>query len=93
MLPPLRPQTPAPIYLLSLDEELTSRLHELIRDVANYIEPQRMFSRGRTELASWIRFNVAAVYELDFAEEICFEMGIGPGGLNVSSRRPPHRMI
>lgn len=67
-------QTPAPIYLFSLDEELSSRLHEVVRDAANPIEPGRMFSRDGEELAAWIRFNAAAVSELDFAEDVFLEM-------------------
>ena len=45
MRPAPGPRVPTSVYLLSLDVEMTSRLFEIVRDAANYIEPRRIFTK------------------------------------------------
>lgn len=65
---------PTPAHLLSLDVEMSARLFEIVRDAANYIEPRRIFNKLGTDLCKWIRFNSAAISELDFADDFYDEL-------------------
>lgn len=74
MRPAPGPRTPAPIILISLDGELTGRLFEMVRDIANRIEPITILHHHGPRLCKWIAFRAQLISELDFADDLLEEM-------------------
>ncbi|WP_293953108.1 hypothetical protein [uncultured Corynebacterium sp.] len=74
MRPAPGPRPPAPDAIISLDEELTSRLFEMVREVANHIRPTLILTKHGPRLCSFIAFNAQAISELDVAPDLLEEI-------------------
>lgn len=74
MRPRPGPSEPVSIFLLSLDRDLVSRLHEYIRDAANHLEPSKIITWNGRELCEWVAWNAHGVSELDFAPDLMEEL-------------------
>lgn len=74
MRPAPGPRPPAPDHLVSLDEELTSRLFEMTRECANHIRPTLILTKNGMRLCSFLAFNAQAVSELDVAPDLLDEL-------------------
>ena len=74
MKPAPGPRPPAPDHIISLDEELTSRLFRKVRECANYIQPTLILAHHGPRLCSFLAFNAQAVSELDVAPELMEEL-------------------
>lgn len=74
MRPSPGPRPPVPDHLVSLDEELSSRLFEFVRDCCNHIQPTKILTRHGQRLASWIAWHAYDVAQLDVASDLLEEM-------------------
>lgn len=82
MAPRPGPSEPGNLTLISLDHDLVSHLHEVVRDACNYIEPSRILTWDGTELCNWVAFNSQAISNLDFADDLLEEMQTQARNLN-----------
>lgn len=74
MRPAPGPRPPAPDHLISLDEELSSRLMEMVGECRTHLDPARTFAKDGVELARWVAYNAEQVAELGVAEDLLQEM-------------------
>lgn len=74
MRPSPGPRSPAPDHLVSLDEELSSRLFEYVRDLANHVRPQMILHKDGGRLAAFVVWHAQEAEELPFAEDLLEEM-------------------
>ena len=58
----------------ALDVDLTLRLFEVARDIANYIQPSRILTCDAHQLLRFLDFNAGLVVALDFAPDIHTEL-------------------
>lgn len=72
--PTFGPKDPAPMHLMSLDEELCARLFEMVRECANHIQPTLVLHHHGQRLAAWVAWNAQAVADLDVAPDLADEM-------------------
>lgn len=68
------PREPGNLFLISLDRDLVSRLHEYTRDCCNHLDPSRIITWDGAELCSWVAFNAQGVSELAFAPDLLEEL-------------------
>jgi hypothetical protein len=68
------PREPGNLFLISLDRDLVSRLHEYTRDCCNHLDPSRIITWDGAELCGWIAFNAQGVSELAFAPDLLEEL-------------------
>lgn len=68
------PRPPAPDAIISLDEELVSRLFEMVSEVRNHIRPSLILTKYGPRLCSFVAFNAQAISELDVAPDLLEEI-------------------
>lgn len=74
MKPGFGPRPPAPDHIISLDEELSSRLFEYVRDLANHVRPSMILHHDGGRLASFVVWHAQEAADLPFAEDLLEEM-------------------
>lgn len=72
------PPAPGPRYpggpATTLDLDLTARLREIVLDARNHVQPNRALPNDAPAMIWWLRFNLQAILELDFAADLVDEL-------------------
>lgn len=74
MRPAPGPRSPAPDHLISLDEELSSRLMEMVGECRTHVSPTLILHEDGGRLAGFVAWHAQAISELDVAEDLLAEM-------------------